>query len=243
MATADLVVMAFYFLILSGMLSWKRLQQIFPGRRLNMVDCDRTSCEEKTLPRDAKEKLGSKDSFLSGVVAVLISLVVTEISIIFEKRMSRFLPGLGCAAVSVLGISISKILDSITIRETRNSTAITNSVSKFKRHLKKIAGPISQFYFMALFAVLGTSANLSKVATQGVSTFLFATMTLLIHFATLGIGVIPRDEILTTDCQEDQFYVLFPLALEEVLVASNAAIGGASTAACFAGNISEDLID
>lgn len=35
---------------------------------------------------------------------------------------------------------------------------------------------------------------------------------------------------------------IFPLAAEEVLVASNAGIGGASTAAAFAGNLGEDRV-
>lgn len=245
MATADLIVMAVYFLMLSAMLSWKRLQQTFPGRQLGTVSDDRSllfTNQVIPLQRDMTEKSSDREGFIfSGTLAALISFIIAEMSVIFEKRMSFLLPGLGCAAVSVLGISLGRVLDSILIRGSSRSSLITKSLSKFKSDLAQIGGPISRFYFMALFAAIGTSANLSKVLTQGVSTFMFALITLFIHFVTLGAGSFLSMKLLPLISKRTNF--IFPLAIEEVLVASNAAIGGASTAAGFAGNISEDRID
>jgi uncharacterized membrane protein len=93
---------------------------------------------------------------------------------------------------------------------------------------------------MALFAAVGVSANVKKVLSQGISGFVFATITLFVHFITIGIGSFFVMSILPIISKRTK--VLFPLSVEEVLVASNAAIGGASTAAGFASNISVDRI-
>jgi Predicted integral membrane protein len=241
MATADLLVMAIYFIMLSAMLSWKRLQDTFPSRRMDVLHDDGTLCQEMTLLRDTTDKRNRRSCLFSGILAACVSLIVAEISIIFEKHTSRFLPGLGCAAVSAMGISMSRVLDSIVRRESKRSTTITKSLSKFKSDLKLIGGLLSQFYFLALFAAIGVSANLSKVVTQGASTFLFAIISLFIHFGTLGVGSFLVMKFLPLIAERTN--VIFPLAIEEVLVASNAAIGGASTAAGFAGNINKDRID
>ena len=81
--------------------------------------------------------------------------------------------------------------------------------------------------FYLLFSAVGTSANLGRSMRGGPSALAFAFVALIVHSITVILGSWGLLR-LTTGIQQ-----LRP-GWEEVLTASNAAIGGPSTAAAFA---------
>jgi uncharacterized membrane protein len=135
---------------------------------------------------------------------------------------------------------VNKFLEIARTKAKRGRSQMAQFVSDFSNDLRQIGGPMSELCFMALFAAIGVSANLEKAMARGVSTLVFAILALLVHFLTIGLGSF--SVMKTMPKLTKGSITIFPLALEEILVASNAAIGGASTAAGFAGNISDTQI-
>jgi uncharacterized membrane protein len=93
--------------------------------------------------------------------------------------------------------------------------------------IRSVSISLSDICFYLLFAAISASANLREAVQLGgwhfLSSAIFASMTLAIHFLTLFGGSLAV-----------QRFTLKRLGLEEILVASNAAIGGPLTAAEFA---------
>ena len=241
MAAADLLVMAIYFGGLSVLLSSKRLRMLFPGRQMEIDNCSTPDNDNETVSDVSTAGRTNRKSLLcSGIAASLLTLTIVEASIVFEKYTSHIVPGMGCAAVAALGTLANTSLSKFCRNGTNQNQKFACVVSKFREDLARIGSPMSDFCFMILFAAIGISANLGKALTHGISSFAFAILALCIHVITVGLGsfsvmrLVPKNSNFAKK--------IFPLALEEVLVASNAAIGGASTAAAFAGNLGEDRV-
>lgn len=235
LAAADLLAMAIYFGALSSLVSNKRLQSLFPGRRTD--DGNLIPTTHRGLYDDiAKTSVpsGFKRLCMSGIAASFLALLIIEISTRFESAVSHFVPGMGCAAVAAMATSASKLLGEADKLERSKDTRFTHLLSKFQTDLRIVGPPMSDFCFLLMFGAIGVSANLNKVFSQGLSTVTFAILAILIHVITLGIGSF----LLTNLVPINKFTKkIFPLALEEMLVSSNAAIGGAISASAFAANL------
>jgi hypothetical protein len=244
MAAADLLVMALYFVGLSAMLSVKKLKSIFPGRQWSGTKGGSELEDDINDPIHTSGHIAMKDqrNRLVGSAALTIILVssIVEASNTFERYTLHLVPGLGCASVAVIGMLVNKFLEIARTKAKRGRSQMAQFVSDFSNDLRQIGGPMSELCFMALFAAIGVSANLEKAMARGVSTLVFAILALLVHFLTIGLGSF--SVMKTMPKLTKGSITIFPLALEEILVASNAAIGGASTAAGFAGNISDTQI-
>ena len=91
--------------------------------------------------------------------------------------------------------------------------------SLFPSRLSKLSGAeeVGTLLMMVFFAVIGASANIGVVLREGPVLFVFAGLILTIHLAViLGAGK------------------LFKLDLAEIVIASNANMGGPTTAAAMA---------
>lgn len=225
-AAADLLVMALYFVGLTTMLSMKCLKQIFPGRILTQQS---KNADEINKGKDlsTKDEKGINDpksiKFSSYALIVSITMTIVEVANAFERKTSHILPGLGCAMIALLGTITNKLL-SKSCAKKRMQQCISD--------MKRIGPSMGDFCFMCLFSAIGVSANVKEALTQGSSSLIFALLALSVHLLTTGLGSFVFMKISRK-----------PIALEEILVASNAAIGGASTAASFAGSIDESQID
>lgn len=253
MATADLLVMAIYFGGLSAMLSWKRLSLLFPGRHVEREDTRSInhSSHDKLINAGTsiststsiqKSHMGSNTTSLimSSAVILLLTSVIVEASVMFEKCVARYIPGMCCASVAAMGTLANTILNKLgRTNEGSPNTRFARAVSKFRTDLGRIGSTLSEFCFLALFGAIGVTANLGTAFSRGISSFAFAILALTVHVFTICLGsytlmkAVPRNKVTEK---------IFPLAAEEVLVASNAGIGGASTAAAFAGNLGEDRV-
>ena len=90
------------------------------------------------------------------------------------------------------------------------------------KRMQQVAEPLSEVCFQLLFAAIGTSANLGQALLSGPACLWFSLFGILWHIAIVFGGSLPFRKL---------------LRFEDVLVASNAAIGGPATAAAFASKI------
>lgn len=86
---------------------------------------------------------------------------------------------------------------------------------------KKNGGPLADVCLHLFYAALGASASPSRVATAGPTALFLATLTLVIHVLVISLVLISKQSSLRP-------------TLSEILLGSNACIGGPSTAAAFA---------
>lgn len=228
MAAADLLVMALYFVGLTTMLSMKSLKQIFPGRILTQQskNDDEINKGMDHYPKGEKVITDPKSiKFSSYAFIVSITMTIVEVANAFERKTSHILPGLGCAMIALLGTITNRIL-------SKSKLFAMERLQRCISDMKRVGPSVADFCFMCLFSAIGVSANVKEALTQGSSSLIFALLALSVHLITTGLGSFVFMKIFKK-----------PLALEEILVASNAAIGGASTAASFAGSIDERQID
>jgi len=238
MAAADLVVMALYFGGISSLLTSRRLRKIFPGR-----DRVEGSITKKMPPKNTdlaidniRSQVIRKEHGISILLASFLAWIIVEFSIKFE---SCTIPGMGCAAVAAFGTGIKSLLDKLSASDIKKVQK--ERLLRFQADLTKCGPMLSDLCFLSLFSSIGLTANLGEAFSNGLSCFIFASLALFIHIIVIGVGSYAAQMV--QSLTKNRFVKkIFPPSLEEVLVASNAAIGGASTAAAFAGNISDDSL-
>jgi len=238
-----LIVMAIYFSFMSASMSNTRLRQLFPGRHFNQ-----SNLSSLTIARDSSIDVNGRDPLKSSIspkhksdtnhlnrqcniassslFAAIISWTVVEAVFWIEKKtVLGMIPGVACAGIVALGslarIQLQKISQLASRRPGRRS--LFNTIRILTSNFNNVTGPMSSACFSLLFASIGVSANLEQTLRFGPSSFVFAMVALCVHVCVLIIG------------SSGVTKFMLPLSLEEVMVASNAAIGGPATAAAFAG--------
>lgn len=218
MATADLIVMALYFLILAAAAESSMLDSWFPQRgqpsinNLTLAESATTSIKiTNDYSPSATSPLG-RTVATAGLIAV--AAMIEEVSNVLERELSqRVVPGLGCASIAILATSIRRLLQKPS--------------EPYASHLQNVAPFLSSFCFHLFFASIGMSANLGQALRQGPLCLLFATLALFLHMAIAFSGSVLFHG----------WFRRLSYRWEHVLVASNAAIGGPSTAAAFAATL------
>lgn len=217
MATADLVVTAIFFAILSA--SWQ-------SKRLRKVYHMKTDEREKTLGSPITERSTTKERFIdtqeevrtslwqnripSGVAASSLAWVIVRVSAQFESSINRWVPGTACAFITILAPLTRKLCQRY----------------KWWSSIRNVSGPLSEFYFLLLFASMGMSADLQAALSTGPACLAISFGALVVHLLGTFLGTLGANRWMSQK-----------MRLEEVLVASNAAIGGPATAAAFAGRL------
>jgi uncharacterized membrane protein len=87
----------------------------------------------------------------------------------------------------------------------------------------QVASPLGDFLFLTFFASIGMGANLQSALQLGPACLLFSVLALSIHLMVAILGSLPLS-----------------VELEDVWIASNAAIGGPATAAAFCSRMRKD---
>jgi uncharacterized membrane protein len=222
MATADIIIMAIYFAGLSIALNSKILRRLFANRTVQPDSPVRHVIVTPTAPasimvtrtmavpigkrlRNALHA-GRRKGLLS-IVAIALSLSFTGLSKMLERLVDPYVPGTSCGFLAIL---IPLFLQSA-------GQALS---PRLRNDLRQVAEPLSALSFLFLFASIGVSVDLRTVAVSGISCLVISLVALICHAIVSLFGAI----------------LLLPNSrLEEVLVASNAAIGGPATAAAFCG--------
>lgn len=223
MATADLVVMAIYFVFLTAAIQSKRLQRLFDGTE-NATDSNGKRINEdlnmnvnSEFRIDASEEHRNQASRGDAVMATMMVSSLAFLLVQIANRVERYvsnavhLPGTACATIALLTTLFKKF--------------VPNTSDEWKR-MQRVAGPLSNLCLYVFFASLGVRASIGNALMDGPSCLWFSMTALCIHVViTLG-GSLVWKRIFNAQ-----------IRLQHVLVASNAAIGGPATAAAFCGQV------
>jgi len=244
MAAADLVVMAVYFSMLQTVSRSNWLHKLFPSK-VSRDDDDSISKGEEdsdnTTSTDQPSDI-NRQSISSSIIASFIALSSVLIATNLEQKVtSTFnIPGTMCAFLAILGLIYQRLIH-YTIQSHQEWKPGANPLSSFNKFIEslqgisKVAPTLSDVSFYLLFAAVGTAADLSSAIVGGPSALIFASLALIVHSITVVGGTWISMRLLGGKSKLLNKKFGWPLSSwEEVLTASNAAIGGPSTASAFA---------
>lgn len=266
MAAADLVVMALYFAMLQTASRSNWLRRLFPskcGGNGNEVPVEKDRDDEShAMESTTIESIATVSNYLPTVTATIIASSIALTSVLAASHLEQKVtnpPGTMCAFLAVLGLLFQRLIGFTLlsykkkwIPDSKSSSSsipsvvslhIVNSLQK----ISDISPSMSNVCFYLLFAAVGTTADLSSAVAGGPMALVFASLALIVHSVTavtvtwtgLRLGryirafLKPkrRGLLLSKMTQWPS------TSWEEVLTASNAAIGGPSTAAAFAAGL------
>lgn len=243
MAAADLLVMALYFAGLTAAVKSSYLQRIFPGRlknaRRGSKEIESTAeivgaKEDASIESQVSASIGRQlyreiRPATAATFASALAFFIVSASTRFERSVySLFgIPGMGCAAIAVLSTAVGWTLRRIKILWTPEKGQEKELFPWLQKEMNRVCPRLSGLCFNLLFAAIGTAANVGVALQHGPASFLFASSALLVHFVTILLGSLAMTKIIPK----------VKLSIEELAVASNAAIGGPATAAAFAGSL------
>ena len=241
MAAADLLVMALYFAGLTAAVKSSYLQRIFPGRQKNARRVSEGGTakivgakEDASIESQVSASIGRQlyreiRPATAATFASALAFLIVSASTRFERSVySLFgIPGMGCAAIAVLSTAVGWALRRIKILWTSEKGQEKELFPWLQKEMNRVCPRLSGLCFNLLFAAIGTAANVGVALRHGPASFLFASSALLVHFVTILLGSLAMTKIIPK----------VKLSIEELAVASNAAIGGPATAAAFAGSL------
>jgi len=234
LAAADLVVMAIYFSLLSFASKSTILQSIFPSRG-DVDDANKVSSnvDVTALIGDSSSENSKRNASVgSSITAVFLACFISISSVLaatdLEKKIT-FFSGSMCAFLAVFGLIAERL---IGMGLNQMNKASSNGKSRLARSFEEVAvvsPKLSNVCFYLLFASVGTTADISLAIGSGPKALTFASLALVIHCATVLVGTFIGGRLIGRKLPQS--------TLQEVLTASNAAIGGPSTAAAFAADL------
>ena len=233
LAAADLVVMAMYFSLLSFASKSKLLQSLFPSR--DVEGANKVQSSAALIEEGSSKKIETNTSVGSSITAVVLACFISISSVVaatdLEKKINNALniPGSMCAFLAMFGLMAERL---IRMGLNQMKEASSTRASQLVRTLEEVAvvsPKLSNICFYLLFASVGTTADISSAIGSGPKALLFASLALLIHCATVLVGTLVGGRLVRGKLPQS--------TLQEVLTASNATIGGPSTAAAFAADL------
>lgn len=241
MAAADLLVMAVYFAGLTAAVKSPFLQRMFPGPSAdeqNTVEETFATSATSDGKQETSKSVGRQlhretRAAIAATFSSALAYVIVSISARFERSIYSLsgIPGMGCAAIAVLSTSVGWLLRRIKVIWTATKGEEEKEILPWlQEEMSRVCPTLSGLCFNLLFAAIGTAANVRVALQHGPASFLFASSALVVHFVALLLGSWAMTRILPKA----------RLSIEELAVASNAAIGGPATAAAFAGTLTND---
>ncbi len=204
---ADNLNMALYFLILLGIAGNSFFRRLYPHPLIDEVEQSGVSEEGKTL---AASYWGRKDVSLRDIaMCVTYAVVVVTISKFLGATLSTLVPPDGSWLSKMGGTFLGSQYVWITL-----ISMIFASVFEKQANSMNGAQEIGTFFIYMFFFVIGVPASIMEILTNAPMLFVFCFIMVVVNMLFCLIG----GKILN-------------FALEDILVASNANIGGPTTAA------------
>ena len=204
---ADNLNMALYFLILLGIAGNSFFRRFYPHPLINEVEQSGVSEEGKTL---AASYWGRKDVSLRDIaMCVTYAVVVVTISKFLGATLSTLVPPDG-SWLSKMG---GTFLGSQYVWITLISMIFASGFEKQANSMNG-AQEIGTFFIYMFFFVIGVPASIMEILTNAPMLFVFCFIMVVVNMLFCLIGG-----------------KLLNFSLEDILVASNANIGGPTTAA------------
>eukprot|EP00579_Thalassiosira_antarctica_P028674 CAMPEP_0202006682 /NCGR_PEP_ID=MMETSP0905-20130828/11348_1 /ASSEMBLY_ACC=CAM_ASM_000554 /TAXON_ID=420261 /ORGANISM="Thalassiosira antarctica, Strain CCMP982" /LENGTH=368 /DNA_ID=CAMNT_0048564471 /DNA_START=140 /DNA_END=1246 /DNA_ORIENTATION=+ len=268
MAAADLVVMAFYFAILSAASKSAWLHRLFPskcGDDGNEVEIGRDEIysenaidEYQSTNVEPTTKTSNWPTFTAVILASTMSVASVFVATGLEQKVTNSFPppfnppGTMCAFLAVLGLLFERLIGLILSYSKYTPAKASSIPSSISLHIANslqkisvISPTLSNICFYLLFAAVGSTADLSSAVAGGPMALTFAALALFVHSMTvilvtltsMRLGKFVGIFIKTKLGIQNKLFHWPHSSWQEVLTASNAAIGGPSTAAAFAAGL------
>ena len=204
-----------------------------------------TLSPQKTTNRRRKQQLGWMDLSQATLVACSTTLLIVRVASWVEGHLSSLVPGLACAVIAVLTRCLQHPQTPLPWRRKH----------WYREGVPQVARPLSQISFLLLFSCLGSSlrdssasvaaasTNVSSWFQSGPACIILSLLVLAVHCAVtlfgsrLWVSWQSRNSVPHKSSWQHNTNNNNSLSLDDVLVASNAAIGGPATAAAFCGRI------
>jgi len=232
LVTADLFTMAIYFSFLSSSLDWEWLLSKFALSTTTVTTTIKEIKKVEEFPKSSKNKPNLRftkknisssssptselnDLCLASIPLLLTTFLIVQMANRVEDIVGRFVPGTTCALIAV----VAPILNSFVQDKT------------FWAPFSRVATLWSDFFFLSFFASIGATANLSSALSMGPACLLFSIIALMVHVVGTVFGCLLWKRYMAMMGSGGT------LDLEDVWIASNAAIGGPATAAAFCGRM------
>ena len=208
---ADNLLMALYFFVLIALPTLSIIKRKFTHPYIDKLE--NLTEEDKSKNETLVSKYwGAKEISLKDIaMTVALSLVIVTISDTLSKLLSSTFSGKGIVDAILGGLLGNKYLLMTTL------TIIIASV--FPKQVGAIRGSqeIGTFLIYLFFAVIGAPASITLILKESPLLFIFAFIIILVNLIfSLVLGK------------------LFKFSIEEIIIASNANIGGPTSAAAMA---------
>lgn len=221
LAASDIFLMALYFSGLMAAHKTPLLRRAFPGREatLNVNETeieaplqDENSTGIGTIKADSTTT-SPRSQLTTTLFLVTVGSTVCAVGNAVAERSP--LPGTATMAVTLLTVGAARALAGIA--------------PNFQSSLSRTGSLLATVLLNAFFGSIGASGRWTQVVGVAPAVFTFAAMALGVHIAVITAGA----AVLNRCCGVG-------LGIDDIIVASNANIGGPSTAATFAGLIGQD---
>ena len=204
---ADNLNMALYFLILHGIAGNSFFRRFYPHPLIDEVEQSGVSEEGKTL---AASYWGRKDVSLRDIaMCVTYAVVVVTISKFLGATLSTLVPPDGSWLSKMGGTFLGSQYVWITL-----ISMIFASVFEKQANSMNGAQEIGTFFIYMFFFVIGVPASIMEILTNAPMLFVFCFIMVVVNMLFCLIGG-----------------KMLNFALEDILIAANANIGGPTTAA------------
>ncbi len=210
MATADLIAMAMYFSLLASSLEWKWFKGLFYETR----DAISTTIEfngDETTPQQVLTS--SKTTIWTTLVPLLLLLTGSIVAVAnwVESYVGRWIPGTACGVIAM----VAPLVRSVLVNQSswlRDYSPIWSAT----------ASTMADWFFFLFFAAIGVGVDLKAMLQMGPACLMVSVLALAVHLVVIVVGsrlFLPVRK--------------WGISLEDLWIASNAAIGGPATAAAF----------
>jgi uncharacterized membrane protein len=222
MATADLIAMALYFSVLSSAMEWKWLKSLFfqdeASKNTKSQDAGEYNKDSEFLEETNTTVTVSPSLWSSGktntlsTIPILLALTWAIVAVAnrIESYVGRWIPGTACGVIAVVAPLLRSIVFRIEwIKDRSEEWSLT-------------ASTLADWFFFLFFAAIGVGVDLRATLQMGPACLLVSVLALSVHLVVTVIGshlCLPTKR--------------WGVTLEDLWIASNAAIGGPATAAAF----------
>lgn len=224
LAASDIFLMALYF---SGLVAAHKtpvLHRIFPS-----VDSNHPPTRDLNPP--VTERISTESSFArGGLVAIVSHLSTTAATLLAMLAVGSAvcIAGNTLAAKSPFPGTATMTVTLLTLGILRVFSRVAPSLHA---QLSRNAPPVAAVLLNMFFASVGASGRWEQVVGVAPAIFAFASLALTVHIIVVSVGTAVSNRCLGT-----------LIGIDDMIVASNANIGGPSTAATFAGLIGQDAL-
>lgn len=225
LAASDIFLMALYFSGLVAAHKTALLWRIFPtaasavarSRASEVNSPDKLSGIEQKATSIGKMKRQGRSSLRSYATTTVslfaLGSVICSLSNAITNRSP--VPGTATMVVTLLTVGVTRVLASLAPR--------------FQARFSRIGPVLATLLLNVFFSSVGASGRWAQVVGVAPAIFVFASLALGVHVVVMATGVAALNRFCGTG-----------LSIDDMIVASNANIGGPSTAATFAGLIGQD---